>query len=192
MRSTGRSPGSSQGIRALRASRPAQIDGDQIIVGFGMNEYRPAREIQREHIGGQLRIQRARQHGAAIAHPLKLRHRALCERQNFNSGIERLRHPDIGRFVEDRIDVAANERFESLGMNPGHAAGLANFTAPAGDVIACEAGGGSNVVKHRDADCDPAPPASGCAASACATECPRSATVLSPAVRRRRIDQGME
>ena len=50
--------------------------------------------------------------------------------------------------VEDRIDVAADQRLECFGVRPRHAAGFAHFAAPARDVVAGKARRRGDVVEH--------------------------------------------
>ena len=58
-------------------------------------------------------------------------------------------HPAIRGLVEDRIDVAPDQRLEGFGIRPGHAAGLAHFAAPARDVVARKARRRGDVVEHE-------------------------------------------
>jgi hypothetical protein len=70
------------------------------------------------------------------------------ERQDGDPGVERLGHPGMCGLVEDRIDVAPDQRFECLGMRPGHGAGLAHFAAPTRDVVPRKTGRRGDVVEH--------------------------------------------
>ena len=181
MRSTGRSPGSSHGMRALRASRPGANLRHQRVVGLGMDEHRPAGKIERQHVVRQFRIGRFRQHGAAIAHRLELGDGRLGERQDGDAGIERLRHPGMRGLVEDGIDVAADQRLECFGVRPRHACRSCALRRPS---ARCRRAKNPPPRRRRrtcDAGCDPAWRASGCAASVFGPRCLRSASARSRA-----------